>query len=297
MYADSHIEFIHHPTDLADLPNAAFLKTQINPTLINQIQPELLFTAVYVDPGPNAWERTEWVIATYQECIRDNGWILVQSKADLNKLGIKIILHIEDLHMIGDDLTKIKSLYDRGIRSIGLTHNHANQFAGGSLSPEVGLTDFGREAIKQLTELGMILDFAHLSTQSFRDVATSFELAPFVSHTGLHGVYPTPRNFDDSLLSIVRDRNGYIGVGVAGSFLGEKSARIQDVAQHILYAIEKTSPLNVGIGSDLGGTISFVPDGLTNISEVTNLLEYGINADVLGKNLIHFLARSPLRSE
>lgn len=286
MYCDAHVEFIHHPADEVGL-DLTFVKNQISPSLINKVQPELLFLAVYVEPSKQAWSKQLYIITRYLKVIRDNGWVHVKSKSDLERPGIKVILHIEDLYAIGSDLEKIQQLFELGIRSIGLTHNHQNQFAGGSLASG-GLTPLGFKAIRCLANLGMILDFAHLSESAVVDVVKTFPLAVFVSHTGIRTIFPNPRNVSNRTLRLVKETHGFIGIGLAGSFLGKSSASRADFLKHLHYASIIAGADKVGIGSDLGGVISFLPDGLASIADVATSRDV-LPKYVFGENLLKFI--------
>ncbi len=292
LYADAHVEFIHHPTDLADLPDPHFAIRQINPDLINRIKPELLFLACFVEPGPNGWSKLKWIINEYRKTITQNGWLLVKNKLDLNQAGIKILLHVEDLAAIKKDLTKIKQLHRLGVRSIGLTHNPANQFAGGSLSNQ-GLTELGQQAINEIINNQIWLDFAHLNERSFIEITKAFpRLKPFVSHGGLKGVHNQPRNISDKILKIIAQKDGWLGVGCARSFLtDQKTCNRQDYLKQLSYAAEIVGEQRVGLGSDLGGIISGTPVDLRNIADLISL-NSELPTPIMGANLINFLTRN-----
>lgn len=291
IYADSHIEFIHHPADLRTLTDPEFIIRQVNPSLIEAVAPELLFLACYVEPGKNAWPRLLWVIKKYRTIINQQGWHLVTSPADLVVPGLKIILHVEDLSAIELDLKKINKLFDLGIRSIGLTHNSQNQFAGGSLAPNVGLKALGHQVIKALFARNILLDFAHLSERALQEVVETYRIAPFLSHTGLFAQHPNPRNISDSILATIRKHDGYLGIGFAGSFLANDTATIEHVIGQLTYAMERIGGERVGIGSDLGGIVSYLPKGLEDIRRVRDLESRLPSRDILGANLLRFLKR------
>lgn len=216
-----------------------------------------------------------WVVNEYLKVIHENKWTLVTNKSDLRKKGIKIILHVEDLSAIERDLGKLDVLYKLGVRSIGLTHNLANQFAGGSLDPSVGLSFLGKRVIKKLLSLRILLDYAHLSKQAVLDVYEQFKLPVFISHTGIAGVYPILRNVDDDVLRMVAKSSGYVGVGCAGSFLAKSGSTVSDYLAQIKYAQSIAGAGRVGIGSDLGGVVSYLPKNLENyqgLSKITKFL-------------------------
>lgn len=287
-YADAHVEIFHHPIDLKDLEHPFSLNTQINASLINQVHPELFFLACYTVPSLFSWEKLLWLIQENLREIKKQKWQLVKSKKDLEKAGIKIILHVEDLSHIQEDLSKIDKLYDLGVRSIGLTHNLANQFAGGALEPDLGLTPLGKKAVLRIIQKGMLLDFAHLSPSAFRD-ALSFNLRPFISHAGIYSIYPNPRNISDEILSIIRKKDGFLGLGFAGSFLAKEKAGVLDVVSQIKYALKIVGDNRIGIGSDFGGIISFLPDGLATCLEIKNLAKKLKNKNIFGQNLVQFI--------
>lgn len=294
IYADSHIEFIHHPEDLKNIPDPIFLESQINPVLINQAQPDLLFAAAYVDPGEEAWPRLLWLIDKYKEVAENNHWKIALNKEDLESPGVKLILHVESLHAIGQDLDKIDLLFNLGIRSIGLTHNPSNQFGGGSHTAEIGLSYLGKAAAVHLTKLGIIWDFAHLSTKAFQDAVDLGLQKPFVSHAGIQAVFANPRNLANSALYLLAKNEGYLGIGLAASFLSDSKVDCKDLTWQIDFAVEKLGDRAVGIGSDFGGIISGVPEGLENISRLKEWAEKLTCPQVGGQNLQDFLANSNL---
>lgn len=293
-YCDSHVEFIHHPEDLAMLPNAEILLKQISIESINLVKPDLLFLAAYVEATENAWRNLTWVLDQYIKIANTQGWVLVKSAKDLNREGIKIILHVENLYAIGNDITKIDQLYDIGVRSIGLTHNPANQFAGGNMSNQ-SLTGLGILAINKILEKRMILDMAHLNTVSSLQVIKRYQLDPFISHTGIAGVFSNLRNINDLVLEKCSVKDSYIGLGLAGTFLNNNKASREDWFKQLDYAILKTGIKHIGIGSDFGGITSFLPAGLENIKLLNITIHESEFIDqypgVSGGNLINWLSR------
>ena len=93
----------------------------------------------------------------------------------------------------------------------GLTWNHANEFAGGVSTPTQGLTERGRSLVRRLGELGVILDLAHASEQTWRDVLA--EGVPFsVTHAGCRAVCDHPRNLADWQLEALAECGGVVGM-------------------------------------------------------------------------------------
>lgn len=287
-YSDSHVEFIHNKRDFVDQSQIKYTKKQISPAMIDKISPELLFLACYNNPGKKSdYEDLLQIINSYRRVIKSYGWIMVKSKKDLSKDGIKIILHIENLGSIGCRLSRIKDLYKLGVRSIGLTHNELNQFAGGVNSGE-GVSNLGWKAIDIMDQLGIILDLAHLGEKSLKQIVSKDRKHLFISHTGVKGLEENKRNIDDDLLKYIRSSEGYVGVGFAGTFVGNPNS-VDRIAEHIDYASRLIGRDYVGIGSDLGGITSELPKGLNNISEVSNILKIINDSGIQSRNLIRYV--------
>lgn len=292
--ADAHVEFIHRPEDEADLPDPTVTHEQITPDQIDQVQPELLFLACWIEPTGDAWSKLRWVVDGYRRVIKERGWRLVEAPQDLTYPGTtKIILHVEDLAGISEKLERISALQEMGVRSIGLTHNPANQFAGGSLADDAyGLTELGREAMVEIFKRQLLLDWAHLNERSVLDVAAVYpSLPPFISHCGLRAVHPAPRNVSDKALEVVRDRQGWVGVGMAKSFLTDSLPSLDHFRQQVAYATEFCGENSVGIGSDLGGVISGLPEPVTSFSQIKAATPALASPRQAGTTLLEFLPR------
>lgn len=267
---DSHIEFIHHKKDLSDPKLLDFIKSQVSPEMINKFRSGLFFIAVYVEPGKDAYSKAAEVINSYHKEIKKNNWNLVLGRGDIKADKINVVLHLEDLSCIGRDLNRIDEIFLLGIRSIGLTHNKKNQFSSGALEGEDGLTKLGKSAVEKILARNIILDLAHISEKSFFEVCKNYKIVPFISHCGIRALHDNPRNVSDEVLNYIKERNGYIGIGCAGSFLSKSKATLDDYLAQFVYAQKACGSGCVGIGSDFGGIISSVPVGIENILKVQN---------------------------
>lgn len=287
---DSHIEFIHHQEDISDPKVLSFISGQINPKMINNIQSGLFFLATYVEPSDNAYVKAKEVISNYIAEVEKNDWNIVLSKKDIKSDKINIILHLEDAFCVGANLNRIGELHKMGIRSIGLTHNKKNQFSSGALEGAGGLTELGQKAIKKIIKSRMILDFAHLSEKSFFEVTGKFKVKPFISHCGIRALLDSSRNISDCVLEEIAKRDGYIGVGCAGSFLSKSTSTLEDYVSQVKYAQKKCGVSRVGLGSDFGGIISSVPKRLEDISKINNLKKDLPGRNFYSKSLSNFLS-------
>ncbi len=174
------------------------------------------------------------------------------------KLGA--ILSIEGLTPLSGDTEKIRVLYSWGVRILGLTWWHSNEFTGSSTDPDVeertGLSEKGREAVRLANELGMVIDVSHSSDQTVRDVA-ELSQDPFIaSHSCARGLSDHDRNLSDELLGLVAASGGVVGVNFHVGFLSQdppETVTRKAVVEHILYMVKVMGPAHVALGSDFDG--------------------------------------------
>ncbi|MGX6978667.1 dipeptidase [Vagococcus elongatus] len=170
-------------------------------------------------------------------------------------------LTFEDGRAINGDLDKLKKYYDFGIRLISLTWNYKNCFGyPNSENPVVmnqGLTDFGKEAIPNMNDLGIIIDVSHLSDGGFYDVA-KLSKKPFIaSHSNYRGLSPHPRNLTEDMIRVLANKGGVTGINFCPKFLSSditsKESKVSDMILHIKKIIKFGGEECVAIGSDFDG--------------------------------------------
>ena len=135
---------------------------------------------------------------------------------------IAAMFGVEGGHMIENDLSKLEALYNRGARYLTLTHNIApswatsaadetnpNPIIGKGLNCEgkIGLTEFGKQVVQKMNELGMMIDMSHLGDQSFWDVIKITTKPIIASHSSVYSLVPHRRNLkDDQIKAIAKKR-------------------------------------------------------------------------------------------
>ena len=192
------------------------------------------------------------------------------------------ILHFEGAENLGPDPGALEDLYATGLRSLGLVWSRPNAYGEGvpfrfPASPDTGpgLTDAGRELVRECNRLGVLLDVSHLNERGFWDVAGITEAPLVATHSNAHAICPTSRNLTDRQLDAIRDSDGMVGVNFAVAFLREDGAEeedtpIEDVVRHVDYLVERVGVERVGFGSDFDG--AKVPLGIRDASGLPNLL-------------------------
>jgi membrane dipeptidase len=163
-----------------------------------------------------------------------------------------IVPSLEGASPFEGDLRRIEELYALGVRVVGLTWNERNELAVGTDAgvDDSGLTDVGRDAVGLMNDLGIVIDLAHASKQTFMDVAGLSRAPLFVSHSNAKGVYDHVRNLDDEQLRSVADSGGVVGLNFYSNFLGPKPVTLDRLLDHIDYLVQAMGPDSVVLGPD-----------------------------------------------
>lgn len=182
------------------------------------------------------------------------------------------ILSLEGGEALEGNLSALWMYYQLGVRLITLTWNHANEIADGiTESRGGGLTAFGREAVKAMEEMGILIDVSHLSVRGFWDVAECTRFPFLASHSCVKALCGHPRNLDDEQLRLLIDRKGVMGMNFYPLFLTENSScDISDVLRHMEYVLEMGGEKCLALGSDFDGVES-LPEGLSGVQDMERL--------------------------
>lgn len=205
------------------------------------------------------------------------------------------LLAIEGLHALDGSLTSVDTLFAHGFRMMGLTHFFDNEVAASAHGvTHGGLTPLGRQVIQRLEALHILVDLAHASPQTQREVLAMATRPVVVSHTGVAATCPGPRNLTDEQLRAIAANGGVVGIGywdAAVCTLGAAS-----IAKAIRHAVDVAGIDHVALGSDFDGATAtpFATDGLAEITQA--LLDAGFSpaqiAQVMGGNVMRLLATS-----
>lgn len=207
---------------------------------------------------------------------------LVKTKKDIEKLTaneIGIILTLEGCDAIGNSLTRLRTLFHLGVKSVGLTWNYGNAVADGILEPRgAGLSLFGKKVVEENNRFNAWTDVSHLSIKGFWDV---LELAdyPIASHSNAYSLCQHPRNLHNDQIKALIEKDSIIGINFVPYFLNETgAATIKDVVNHIDYICQLGGEKNIGFGSDF--------DGIT--ATVAGLEHYGCYNQLVEELYKHF---------
>lgn len=218
---------------------------------------------------------------------------LVLSRGDLYIAGIKGLLALEGMHALGGEEEALIELYSAGYRMIGLVHFFDNEIAGAAYGVDkYGLTELGRSLIPRMEALGITIDLAHASPAALEEALSLVTKPIVVSHGGVKGTCPGPRNLSDAQLHSIAENDGVIGIGFWKRAVCDVS--LKGIVAAIVYAIKVTGIDHVGLGSDFDGKIAspFDATGLPMLTEA--LFAEGLSKEdvskVLGGNVRRVLA-------
>jgi membrane dipeptidase len=211
----------------------------------------------------------------------ENDLLQVKKVEDLNQCKkenkIGAILHFEGSGGIDSEFHNLRNFYRMGLRSMGLSWSNLNKFATGvGMDSERGLTAEGKELVKEMETLGIIVDVSHLNEKSFWDVIDTTSKPLIASHSNAYCLCNHIRNLKDEQIEAIRDNNGTIGVNFVKSFLMSKEKKevitLETIKNHIDKIVELAGINHVSFGSDYDGAT--VPDVVKDVSYFPILLEY-----------------------
>jgi membrane dipeptidase len=226
---------------------------------------------------------------------------------DFRQGKIASLLGMEGGHAIENSLGALRVYYELGARYMTLTHNVTLAWADAALdtASHGGLTEFGREVVREMNRLGMLVDLSHVSPGTMSDALDVAQAPVIFSHSSARAVTDVPRNVPDSILARLPKNGGVVMVtfvpgfvskpideydqaararfreiratvtdtGEARRLMGEwrtahprPQATIKDVADHIDHVRQVAGVDHVGIGSDFDG-IDETPVGLEDSSK------------------------------
>ena len=224
---------------------------------------------------------------------------------------IASLLGAEGGHSIDNSLGALRSLYRLGVRYLTLTHNENTDWADSATDePRLGgLSEFGREVVREMNRIGMLVDLSHVSADTMRD-ALAVSAAPVIfSHSSARAVCDHPRNVPDDVLAQLPDNGGVCMITFVPAFVspavrawqleveaearaagvdvrdlaameafvephlaGKPTATLADVVAHCQHVREVAGIDHIGLGGDYDGVDS-LPEGLEDVAGYPRLLE------------------------
>jgi membrane dipeptidase len=274
---------------------------------------DAVFFAVFTSQGPRTAEgnakakaKTEMIFDSIDAAVKRNSAMcgIATNPKEAYKLvkdGKSVVfIGVENGYPIGNDLTNVKHFYDRGARYITLCHTKNNDICTSSTDTAntTGLRDFGKEVVREMNRLGMMIDVSHISDQSFYDVMQLSKVPVIASHSCASALCDNPRNLTDEMLKALAKNNGVIQMCILSDYVKKPlpnperdSARMavrkkynnfQDLKDELWeaasadwHAIDDKFPQKLA-------TVSDVVDHIDHIVKVAGINHVGIGTDFDG---------------
>jgi membrane dipeptidase len=194
---------------------------------------DALFFSIWVPSdvtGPIAVTRALQQIDAVREAVRThpNDLLLATTTADVRRAAsdhkIAALIGMEGGHMIDDDLGLLRDYATLGVRYLTLTHFKNNNWADSSTDKPAhdGLTDFGKDVVRELNRLGVMVDISHVADKTFYD-ALQVTTAPVIaSHSSCRAIANHPRNMSDEMLRALAKNGGVVMINYHAAFLSEE---------------------------------------------------------------------------
>lgn len=238
---------------------------------------------------------------------------------------IAALIGLEGGHAIEDSLKILREFYDSGVRYMTLTHTNTNNWADSSgdianttIKHYGGLNALGRDIVREMNRLGMIVDVSHVADETFWDALDTSQAPIFASHSSCRALSNSRRNMTDDMIRGMAKKGGVIQINFACDFLSERvrtdspeekrklntkfgddqdelrayvesrfaRATLADVVAHIDHVVKIAGVDAVGLGSDFDG-VDCTPVGLEDVSKFPNLtralLEKGYTPEQINK--------------
>lgn len=236
-----------------------------------------------------------------------------QLKKAIRKHQLAAMFGVEGGHMLENNINNLNYFYNRGARYMTLTWNNSTDWASSAKDEtdhtlpygKAGLSDFGKQVIQRMNQMGMLVDLSHVGEQTFKDAIALTTKPVLVSHSNAYALCPVSRNLKDDQIDAIGKNNGVIQLNfysgfVDSNFLKKDSPAMRPplsaLLDHLDYIVRRIGVNHVGMGSDFDG-ISSTPKQLDDITAyplITKaLLERGYSKQdiykIMGGNFLRVL--------
>jgi membrane dipeptidase len=185
----------------------------------------------------------------------------IRKNQNLGKMSA--ILTLEGTAGFGHDPELLEDLYAIGFRIVSLGWNEKNVLTGSHMTGG-GLTDQGKEFVREAQRLGMLVDVSHISDEGFWDMMKITEAPIIATHSNSRSIWDNSRNLTDDMFRAICETGGIAGYNACDEFTGEQ-ATVDTICDHILRFLElDPTGKHVALGGDLDG-VSKMPEGFYGV--------------------------------
>lgn len=202
------------------------------------------------------WTKTLEATSQYRHWVRTHPELFVQVEkiADVDSARregkLAVAFDLEGMNALNGDIGMVDLYYRLGVRQMLFAYNRNNLAGGGCHDEDVGLTDFGREVIREMNRVGMVVDCSHCSYRTSMEAIEASESPVIFSHANARALCDHERNIWDEQIKACAATGGVIGVTGVGIFLGPKGPTVEHLVEHIDHMVALVGAEHVGFGMD-----------------------------------------------
>jgi membrane dipeptidase len=194
-----------------------------------------VFFGIPVEPQnfpPHLWipRALELIDAVHQQARQHSRDLEIALAAEdvrrIHRAGkIAVLMGVEGGHMIQDSLPVLRDYYRLGVRYMTLTHFKTNDWADSSadVAAHNGLTVYGRDVVREMNRIGMMVDISHVSDKTFYDVLEVSRAPVIASHSSLRALCDIPRNMSDDMVRALSRKGGLVNINFNAAYLDRKT--------------------------------------------------------------------------
>jgi membrane dipeptidase len=170
---------------------------------------------------------------------------------DARDSAVTVAFDLEDSGPLGGDPGRVREFYDLGVRTMLPTYNYRNAAGSGCLDDtDGGLTAYGRDVVREMNAVGMVVDGSHCSIRTGLDLCEVSAAPVIYSHSCMRAVWDHPRNITDEQARACAATGGVVGITGVGIFLGPNDASVDALVRHVDHAVDLVGPDHVGVSTD-----------------------------------------------
>lgn len=203
------------------------------------------------------------------------------------------ILTLEGTAGIDYNPALLEDLWAIGFRVSSLGWNERNPLTGSNVTGG-GLTDLGREYVKEAQRLGMRVDVSHISDEGFWDIMKITNAPILATHSNSRAVFDHSRNITDDMFRAIRETGGVAGYNTCREFTGEPSD-LDTICDHILHFMElDPDGKHIALGGDLDG-VDAMPDGFEGVQSYPALARKLLDRGLTEENVMDIFWNNAIR--
>ena len=202
------------------------------------------------------WQDTLATLAAYRRWVLEHGdrFVLAGTTADIDRARaddkFALSFDIEGMNALNGDINMISLYHALGVRQMLFAYNLNNAAGGGCHDADSGLTEFGRQVVREMNRVGMIVDCSHAACRTTLEIMDESTRPVVFSHSNPCAVWDHQRNIRDQQIQACAATGGVIGLNGMGIFLGDNDIGIDTMLRHVLYVSELVGTQHIGFGFD-----------------------------------------------